>query len=118
VGQAGRPAGVPRPLALLVAGAFFMEMVGGTIIAIAAQTIARSFGVRSADIAIAITAYLVTVAIARTGHANTLHSALQQLAIGLGVTAGAVSLRIGEAVLGPGPAESGRTGSRWCWSPR
>jgi EmrB/QacA subfamily drug resistance transporter len=63
VGEAGRPAGVPRPLALLVAGAFFMEMLDGTIIATAAPSIARSFGVRSADIGIAITAYLVTVAI-------------------------------------------------------
>lgn len=42
----------------------------------------------------------------RMGHANTLHSALQQLAIGLGVAAGAISLRIGEAVLGLGPAET------------
>jgi hypothetical protein len=43
----------------------------------------------------------------RMGHANTLHSALQQLAIGLGVAIGAVSLRFGEAVLGAGPADAG-----------
>jgi hypothetical protein len=62
VAEAGRPAGVPRPLALLVAGAFFMEMLDGTIVATAAPSIARSFGIRSADIGIAITAYLRLVA--------------------------------------------------------
>ncbi|GAA5195637.1 MFS transporter [Rugosimonospora acidiphila] len=58
------PAGeVPRSLALLVAGAFFMEMLDGTIIATAAPSIARSFGVASADIGVAMTAYLLTLAI-------------------------------------------------------
>jgi MFS family permease len=40
----------------------------------------------------------------RIGHANTVHATLQQLAIGLGVAAGALTLRIGEAVLKVGPA--------------
>jgi hypothetical protein len=60
---------------------------------------------------IGFTAYN-TVALAeadedRIGHANTVHSALQQLAIGLGVAIGAVSLRFGAAVLGSGPADTG-----------
>src|SRR6202000_2370544 len=52
-----------RVLALLVAGALFMELLDGTIIATAAPAMARSFGVESADIGIAITAYLLTVAV-------------------------------------------------------
>lgn len=52
-----------RALALLVAGTLFMEMLDGTIVATAAPHMARSFGVRSADISVAITAYLVTVAV-------------------------------------------------------
>ena len=52
-----------RNVALLVAGAFFMEMLDGTILATAAPSIARSFGVGSASIGITITAYLVTVAV-------------------------------------------------------
>ena len=60
---------------------------------------------------IGFTAYN-TVALAemdqeRMGHANTLHYTLQQLAIGLGVAVGAVSLRLGEAVLGAGPTDAG-----------
>ncbi|WP_239133609.1 MFS transporter [Rugosimonospora africana] len=57
------PGGVHRPLALLVAGAFFMEMLDGTIIATAAPSMARSFGVASADIGVAMTAYLLTLAV-------------------------------------------------------
>src|ERR1700710_336612 len=52
-----------RALALLVAGALFMELLDGTIIATAAPRMARTFGVESADIGIAITAYLLTVAV-------------------------------------------------------
>jgi EmrB/QacA subfamily drug resistance transporter len=55
------PAG--RALALLVAGALFMELLDGTIIATAAPSIAASFGVQSADVGVAMTAYLLTVAI-------------------------------------------------------
>jgi EmrB/QacA subfamily drug resistance transporter len=52
-----------RALALLVAGALFMELLDGTIIATAAPRMARSFGVESADISVAITSYLLTVAV-------------------------------------------------------
>jgi EmrB/QacA subfamily drug resistance transporter len=52
-----------RGLALLVAGAFFMEMLDGTVIATAAPNMAASFGVRSVDINITITIYLLTLAV-------------------------------------------------------
>jgi EmrB/QacA subfamily drug resistance transporter len=50
-------------LTLLVAGTFFMEILDGTILSTAAPTMARSFGVSSAAISIAITAYLLTLAV-------------------------------------------------------
>ncbi|WP_322098034.1 MFS transporter [Nakamurella alba] len=53
----------PRALALLVAGAFFMENLDGTIIATAAPAMAESFGVRPVDINVVMTAYLVAVAV-------------------------------------------------------
>ncbi len=52
-----------RSIALLVAGAFFMENLDGTIVATAAPTMARSLGVTSADIGVTITAYLLTLAV-------------------------------------------------------
>ena len=52
-----------RGLALLAAGAFFMEMLDGTVIATAAPSMAASFGVRSFDINTTITIYLLTVAV-------------------------------------------------------
>jgi EmrB/QacA subfamily drug resistance transporter len=52
-----------RAVALLVAGTFFMENLDGTIIATAAPAMARSFGVASSDIGIAITSYLLTMAV-------------------------------------------------------
>ncbi len=52
-----------RSLALLVAGAFFMENLDGTIVANAAPSLARSFGVRSSDVAVTMTTYLVTLAV-------------------------------------------------------
>ena len=52
-----------RALALLVAGTFFMENLDGTIIATAAPAIAADLGVRPVDINVAMTAYLVTVAV-------------------------------------------------------
>jgi EmrB/QacA subfamily drug resistance transporter len=58
-GNAGRQ----RPLALLVAGAFFMEILDGTIIAPAAPHIAAEFGVGAVDINVAITAYVLTLAV-------------------------------------------------------
>lgn len=53
----------PRALALLVAGAFFMENLDGTIISTAAPKMADSFGVRPVDINIVMTAYLLAVAV-------------------------------------------------------
>ncbi|MEE1621916.1 MDR family MFS transporter [Zafaria sp. Z1313] len=49
-------------LALLVACTMFMEHLDGTILVTAAPQIARDFGVSSAQVGLAITAYLVTVA--------------------------------------------------------
>ena len=56
-------AGLRRGLALLVAGAFFMEILDGTVIAPAAPLIAADLGVRAVDVNIAISGYLVTVAV-------------------------------------------------------
>jgi EmrB/QacA subfamily drug resistance transporter len=53
----------PRGMALLVAGAFFMEILDATIIAPAIPLIAESFGVEAVDVNVAISAYLVTVAV-------------------------------------------------------
>jgi EmrB/QacA subfamily drug resistance transporter len=50
-------------LTLLVAGTFFMEILDGTILSTAAPSMARSLGVDSAAISIAITAYLLTLAV-------------------------------------------------------
>ncbi|MFF1572944.1 MFS transporter [Leifsonia sp. NPDC058292] len=50
-------------LTLLVAGTFFMENLDGTILATAAPTIGRAYGVDSAAVGLAITAYLVTLAV-------------------------------------------------------
>jgi EmrB/QacA subfamily drug resistance transporter len=53
-----------RPgLALLVAGAFFMEILDGTVIAPAAPHIAADLGVSPVDINVAITAYVLTLAV-------------------------------------------------------
>jgi EmrB/QacA subfamily drug resistance transporter len=53
----------PRGMALLVAGAFFMEILDATIIAPAIPLMARSLGVEAVDVNVAISAYLVTVAV-------------------------------------------------------
>ncbi len=53
----------PRGMALLVAGAFFMEILDATIISPAIPRIAESFGVDPVDVNVAISAYLVTVAV-------------------------------------------------------
>ncbi|RZS86858.1 EmrB/QacA subfamily drug resistance transporter [Motilibacter rhizosphaerae] len=55
-------AAVPRSLALLVAGAFFLETLDGTIVATAAPSMARALHVESSAIGVTMTAYLVTVA--------------------------------------------------------
>ena len=51
-----------RPLALLVAATFFMEILDGTIIATAAPGHRRRFGVAPVDVNIAMTAYLIAIA--------------------------------------------------------
>ncbi|HEY7815208.1 MAG TPA: MFS transporter, partial [Nakamurella sp.] len=61
---AGRPRpGFSRALAVLVAGAFFMENLDATIIAPAAPAMAADFGVQPVQINVAMTAYLLTVAV-------------------------------------------------------
>jgi EmrB/QacA subfamily drug resistance transporter len=59
----GEPEGLPRRLALLVAAAFFMENLDGTIISTAAPRMAHSLGVQPVDLNIAITAFLLTLAV-------------------------------------------------------
>jgi EmrB/QacA subfamily drug resistance transporter len=50
-------------IALLVAGAFFMEQLDGTVIATALPQMAHSFGVTPVDLNIGMSAYLLTVAV-------------------------------------------------------
>jgi len=52
-----------RPLALLVAGTLFMEILDGTIIATAAAGMAVDLNVRPVDINLAMTLYLITLAV-------------------------------------------------------
>lgn len=52
-----------RPLALLVAGAFFMENLDATVLAPAAPRIAADLGVEPVAINLAITAYILTLAV-------------------------------------------------------
>ncbi|MGI4894824.1 MAG: MFS transporter, partial [Janthinobacterium lividum] len=54
--------GWSRPVALVVAGAFFMENLDATILSTATPSIATGFGVPPAEVSITITAYLVAVA--------------------------------------------------------
>src|SRR4051794_41231555 len=54
---------VHRGLALLVAGAMFMEIMDGTVIAPAAPHIGESFGVPAVEVNVAITAYVLSVAV-------------------------------------------------------
>ena len=55
------PARSWRALALLVASAFFMENLDGTIVVTATQRMARSFGVPAADLNVTIAAYLLAL---------------------------------------------------------
>jgi MFS family permease len=48
-------------IALLVAGAFFMENLDATVINTALPAMAASFGVQPVDLNIGITAYLLTL---------------------------------------------------------
>jgi EmrB/QacA subfamily drug resistance transporter len=56
-----RPARSWRALALLVAGALFMENLDGTIVVTATQRMARSFRVPAADLNVTIAAYLLAL---------------------------------------------------------
>jgi len=55
--------GVARRLALLVAGAYFMEILDATVIAPAAPHIGRDLGVPVIAVNVAITAYVLTLAV-------------------------------------------------------
>jgi EmrB/QacA subfamily drug resistance transporter len=55
--------GSPLLIAFLVAGAFFMENLDGTVIATALPQMAVSFGARPVDLNIGMSAYLLTLAI-------------------------------------------------------
>lgn len=52
-----------RALTLLVAGAFFMENLDGTIVVTATQRMAQSFGVHAVALNVTIAAYLLTLAV-------------------------------------------------------
>src|SRR5579871_1400086 len=53
----------PRIIALLVAGAMFMEQLDGTVIATALPQMAGSFGVLPVDLNVGMSAYLLTLAV-------------------------------------------------------
>jgi EmrB/QacA subfamily drug resistance transporter len=55
--------GLARGLPLLVAGAFFMEILDATVIAPAAPHIAADLGVQAVTVNVAITAYVLTLAV-------------------------------------------------------
>ncbi|MFG0643750.1 MFS transporter [Leclercia adecarboxylata] len=59
----GKAASGISPAALLVAGAFFMEFLDGTVIATALPDMAKSFGVQAVGLNIGISAYLITLAV-------------------------------------------------------
>lgn len=52
-----------RFVALLVAGAAFMELLDGTVIATALPQMARNFGVSAVDLNVGMTAYLLTLGV-------------------------------------------------------
>ncbi|GAA1079756.1 MFS transporter [Tsukamurella spumae] len=58
------PASFSRPLALLVAGALFLENLDGTVLQTAAPAVAREFGVAPEGVSPAIVGYLLAVAVA------------------------------------------------------
>lgn len=70
-GAGGETAGgAPEPMsrrateiALLVASAFFMEMLDGTVIVTALPEMAKSFGVNPVDLTLGMTAYMLTLAV-------------------------------------------------------
>jgi len=56
-------AGFSRPVALVVATAFFLETFDGTVLVTAIPAIAGDYGVAAADVGLAMTAYLLAVAV-------------------------------------------------------
>jgi MFS family permease len=58
-----RSAPNPVLIALLVAGAFFMENLDGTVISTALPQMAASFGVHPVDLNLGMSAYLLTLAV-------------------------------------------------------
>lgn len=58
-----RKTGGLSPAALLVASAFFMEFIDGTVIATALPDMAKTFGVEAVALNIGISAYLITLAV-------------------------------------------------------
>ncbi len=58
-----RETGFSRPLALLVAGALFLENLDGTVLQTAAPAVAHEFGVAPAGVSSAIVGYLLAVAV-------------------------------------------------------
>ena len=62
--EGGSPAGANyRTVALIIACAMFMEALDATVLATALPTMARDFGVRAPEMSIALTAYLLALAI-------------------------------------------------------
>ncbi|SIT43627.1 Drug resistance transporter, EmrB/QacA subfamily [Paraburkholderia piptadeniae] len=61
--RSGRADSRQSLIVTLVAAAFFMENLDGTIIATALPQMARSFGVHAVDLSIGITSYLLTLAV-------------------------------------------------------
>jgi EmrB/QacA subfamily drug resistance transporter len=61
--EGGGPGSRARWVAALVAGAFFMENLDGTVITTAIPAMARTFGARPADLSAGISAYLLTLAV-------------------------------------------------------
>jgi EmrB/QacA subfamily drug resistance transporter len=57
------PAGTSLRIAYLVAGAFFMENLDGTVIATALPQMARSFAMSPVDLNLGMTAYILTLAV-------------------------------------------------------
>jgi EmrB/QacA subfamily drug resistance transporter len=64
ISKAAAPrAGSPRAVALIVASALFMEQLDGTVLATALPTMARSFNVDALHMNVALTAYLLSLAV-------------------------------------------------------
>src|SRR6476646_2013163 len=59
------PSGQPafRTIALIIASAMFMEQLDATVLATALPTMARDFGVSAPSMSIALTSYLLSLAI-------------------------------------------------------